>query len=202
MEFESVDEHIREIARRNLELLDSNPSAALMEIEALEAVGFEVNREGDETENDDPSDDPSDDPPPFIDDETDDECVQRENTFADNIDRIIDNSTPESSSPYILKSQLSAHFYDMARKAITEFFKDKTMRYNVMGYSSGNMCMHGIFRSKDNIIFEVHCAYGTTRCYYMTKDGMSVYYEHYENEMPDFEDPEVLNTISNPFLDC
>ena len=197
MEFESVDEHIREIARKNLELLDSNPSAALMEIEGLEAVGFEIYREGDETENDDPSDDT----PPLIDDETDDECVQRENTFADNIDEIIAKSTPESLNPYILKPQLSYHFYDMARKAITKFFKDTTMRHNVMGYSSGNMRMHGIFRSKDNIIYEVHCAYGNIRCYYMTKGEMSDYYYNHESEMPEFEDPEVLKTLCPTFTD-
>jgi hypothetical protein len=99
-------------------------------------------------------------------------------------------NTVKDFSPEGLHASLSYHMYANARNAIKQFFADPSIRHIAYGWSSGHMRVHILYRHDDGKIYVVHHSYGSyTDAFYFTKSELKDYFEDYENEMPEFEDP-------------
>lgn len=115
----------------------------------------------------------------------------------------------EELSPHIMHAQISSHYYDQARQGILSVLRDGEC-YGSLGFSSGGMRHHMIYRANNGNIFVIHNAYGNINdAYYFTPELLKDYFEESENEMPDFklsDDVKVIlqrldrNTFDEGFL--
>lgn len=93
----------------------------------------------------------------------------------------------EELSPHIMHAQISSHYYDQARQGILSVLRDG-VRYGTLGFSSGSMRHHMIYRANNGNIFVIHNAYGNINdAYYFTPEMLNDFFEGSENEMPEFK---------------
>lgn len=99
-------------------------------------------------------------------------------------------------SPNRIRATLSTQMFPRARKAIIEFFSDPTVRAVTLGYSSGSLCRHILYQGDDHMIYVLHCSYGEIKnAFYFTRSEMCEYFEDFEDEMPEYQDPPIVKDI-------
>ena len=112
---------------------------------------------------------------------------QQDNDF-DFMDDLINTSS--NLSPFGLHASMSPNYYPMARLNINTLFNNRnSSRMICIGYSSGGLRSHCIFRSSNGKIYNVHNSYGEMDIFYFTKDDLQNYFEGHLDEMPKFEEP-------------
>jgi len=100
-------------------------------------------------------------------------------------------------SPNGLHAQLSSHYYDQARQGISRVLRDGE-RLGSLGYSSGGMRHHMLYRADNGNVFVVHNAYGNwSDAFYFTPSLLREYFEGNENEMPEYELSDDVKAILN-----
>lgn len=124
------------------------------------------------------------------------------NKYLKYIDNLINTRNKDSLLPCELHPQVSEYYYGYARNMIKMFF-DNNLIFTNYGYSSENMRIHSLFRAGNNKIYIVHTWCGSiSDIYYLTKGELYKYFENYENEIPEFYNPEeveeYLNMIDSP----
>ena len=115
---------------------------------------------------------------------------------------LINTRNKDSFLPCELHPQISEYYYGYARNMIKMFFNNNLIFTNY-GYSYENMRIHSLFRAGNNKIYIIHTWCGSiTDIYYFTKGELYKYFENYENEIPEFINPEeveeYLNMIDSP----
>lgn len=97
-------------------------------------------------------------------------------------------------NPYRLHAEISSNYYGMACQAIKNVINNKE-KSGILGYSSGGMRCHLLFRADNNELFVVHNAYGSINdAFYFTKNIMEIYFED-DNSMPEWEESEDVKNI-------
>jgi hypothetical protein len=124
------------------------------------------------------------------------------NKYLNYIENIKNLRSKDSLLPCDLHEQIPEDGYDVARCSIKMFFNNN-LRFVNYGYSSGSIRIHSLYRGCNGIIYVVHTWCGSiSDIYYFTKGELYKYFEGYENEMPDFKNPEeveeYLDTIHTP----
>jgi hypothetical protein len=100
-------------------------------------------------------------------------------------------------SPNGLHAQLSSHYYNQARQGILRVLHDGE-RLGSLGYSSGGMRHHMLYRADNGNVFVVHNAYGNlSDAFYFTPSLLREYFEDSENEMPEYELSDDVKAILN-----
>jgi len=88
-------------------------------------------------------------------------------------------------SPNGLHAQLSGN-YNQARRGILSVLRDGE-RFGTLGFSSGGMRHHMLYRANNGNVFVVHNAYGNfSDAFYFTPSMLKDYFEGSENEIPEF----------------
>ena len=105
----------------------------------------------------------------------------------DTIESFLNTRLNIELSPNGLHAQLSSNYYDQARRGILSVLCNGE-RYGSLGYSSGGMRHHMLYRADNGNVFVVHNAYGNwSDAFYFTPSLLREYFEDNENEMPEYE---------------
>ena len=113
-----------------------------------------------------------------------------ENNEYQEIEKYINNINKEDKiSLMMMKAELSTHYFSYAKKNILAFFNNKEKKFTTIGYSSGSMRSHHLYKATDDIIYEIHYSYGKySYCSYLTPSMISMYFDEGE-ELPIFIQP-------------
>ena len=104
-----------------------------------------------------------------------------------------------SLSPDGFHAQLSSHYYDQARQGILRVLRDGE-RLGSIGYSSGGMRHHMLYRANNGTIFVIHNAYGDlSDAFYFTPEMLKDFFEGHEQEAPLLELSDDVKVILERF---
>lgn len=100
------------------------------------------------------------------------------------IEQFLKERHPDDLSPFGIHASISSQYYQQARVGTLRVLRDGN-RMGSLGYSSGGMRHHILYRAYSGIVYVIHNAYGEYNdAYYFTNTMLNEFFEGYEHYRP------------------